>query len=320
MFGALASLPSIPLSPDPTPVEELARLRSAVDAAPRLLVKRDDTIGFAFGGNKVRKMRLVAAHARQAGADTLITSGGVQSNHARVTAAAAAKLGLKCILVANGVAPERPTANALLDRLLGAEVRHVASRQDRAPAMDRAADDVRRSGGTPYVIPIGASTPLGAAAFVEAIAEIGQQIDPPDVIIHATSSGGTQAGLVAGCALAGWRTRVVGISADESAASLERDIRAILSGLGPLLGFDTHRFDEAHVDVDAAFVGSGYGIPTAASQAAIELAARTEALFLDPTYTAKAMAGLVDYVRRGSFSDRDTILFWHTGGQVGLFA
>jgi 1-aminocyclopropane-1-carboxylate deaminase/D-cysteine desulfhydrase-like pyridoxal-dependent ACC family enzyme len=320
MFGALRSLASVPLAPEPTPVEELSRLRSALGGGPRLLAKRDDAIGFAFGGNKVRKMRLVAAAALQAGADTLITCGGVQSNHARVTAAAAAKLGLKCILVANGSVPERPTANALLDRLLGAEVRYVPSRQERAPAMDRAADDVRRLGGTPYVIPIGASTPLGAAAFVEAIAEIGTQIDPPDVIIHATSSGGTQAGLVAGCALAGWRTRVVGISADESAASLERDIRGILSGLGPLLGFEAHRFDGAQVDVDAAFVGSGYGIPTAASQAAIELAARTEALFLDPTYTAKAMAGLVDYVRRGSFSDRDTILFWHTGGQVALFS
>jgi 1-aminocyclopropane-1-carboxylate deaminase/D-cysteine desulfhydrase-like pyridoxal-dependent ACC family enzyme len=320
MFGALRSLASVPLAPEPSPIEELSRLRSVLGGGPRLLAKRDDAIGFAFGGNKVRKMRLVAAAALQSGADTLITCGGVQSNHARVTAAAAAKLGLKCILVANGVAPERPTANALLDRLLGAEVRHVASRQDRAPAMDRAADDVRRLGGTPYVIPIGASTPLGAAAFVEAIAEIGRQIDPPDVIVHATSSGGTQAGLVAGCALAGWRTRVVGISADESAASVERDIRGILAGLGPLLGFDTHRFDEVHVTVDDSFVGPGYGIPTEASNAAIGLAARTEALFLDPTYTAKAMAGLVDYVRRGSFADRETIVFWHTGGQVALFA
>jgi 1-aminocyclopropane-1-carboxylate deaminase/D-cysteine desulfhydrase-like pyridoxal-dependent ACC family enzyme len=320
MFGALRSLPSIPLGPGPTPVEELPRLRAALGGGPRLLVKRDDAIAFAFGGNKVRKMRLVAAQAREAGADTLITTGGVQSNHARVTAAAAAKLGLRCVLVANGAPAGRPTANALLDRLLGADVRYVASREERAPAMDRAAEEVRQSGGTPCVIPLGASTPLGAAAFVDAIAELREQIDPPDVIIHATSSGGTQAGLVAGCALAGWATRVVGISADESAASLERDIRGILSGLGPLLGFDAHRFDQVRLEVDAAFAGAGYGIPTQDSQAAIELAARSEALFLDPTYTAKAMAGLIAYVRRGLFSAQDTMLFWHTGGQVGLFA
>ena len=325
MFGALRSLPSVPLGSGPSPVEELTRLRAALGSGqrgggPRLLVKRDDAIAFAFGGNKVRKMRLVAAQAREAGADTLITTGGVQSNHARVTAAAAAKLGLKCILVANGVPPDPPTANALLDRLLGADVRYVASRELRAPAMDLAADGVRRSGGTPCVIPLGASTPLGAAAFVDAIAELRDQIDPPDVIVHSTSSGGTQAGLVAGCALAGWPTRVIGISADESAAALEQTIRAILSGLGPLLGFDTQRFEQVPVEVDAAFVGAGYGIPTPASRDAIELAARSEALFLDPTYTAKAMAGLVAYVRRGAFSEKDTVLFWHTGGQVGLFA
>lgn len=320
MFGALSSLASIPLAPEPTPIEELARLRSALGGGPRLLVKRDDAIGFAFGGNKVRKMRLVAAAALQAGADTLITCGGVQSNHARVTAAVAAKFGLKCILVANGAIPDRLTANALLDRLLGAEVRHVASRQERGPAMERAAAEVRNEGGRPYIIPIGASTPLGAAAFVAAIVEVGDDIVPPTVIIHATSSGGTQAGLVAGCVLAGWTTRVVGISVDESAASLERDIRGILAGVGPLLGFDANRFDQAPVEVDDRFAGEGYGIPTAESQAAIELAARTEALFLDPTYTAKAMAGLIEYVRRGAFTERDTVLFWHTGGQVALFA
>src|SRR6476469_675631 len=162
MFGALRSLPSVPFAPAPTPVDELANLSAALGGGPRLLVKRDDAIAFAFGGNKVRKMRLVAAEAQRSGADTLITTGGVQSNHARVTAAAAAKLGLRCILVANGEPPQRATANALLDRLLGADVRYVGSREERAPAMAHAAEEVRRSGGAPYVIPLGASTPLGA--------------------------------------------------------------------------------------------------------------------------------------------------------------
>jgi 1-aminocyclopropane-1-carboxylate deaminase/D-cysteine desulfhydrase-like pyridoxal-dependent ACC family enzyme len=322
VFGALASLPSIPLAPEPTPVEELTRLRAALGGGPRLLVKRDDAIGFAFGGNKVRKMRVVAADALAQQADTLITSGGVQSNHARVTAAAAAKLGLRAILVANGEPTDRPTANALLDRMLGADVRYVQSRDERAAMMQSAADEERAAGRRPYIIPVGASTPLGAAAFVHAVAELLEQIAPPDVIVHASSSGGTQAGLVAGCALAGVRTRVLGISADESSGALVETVRGILSGLPRLAGpeMDEHRFDRVSVEVDDRFVGEGYGSPTADSRAAIDLLARTEALFLDPTYTAKAMAGLLAYVRRGAFASADTVLFWHTGGQVGLFA
>lgn len=314
------SLPSIPFDSDPTPVEELNRLRDALGGGPRLLVKRDDSIRFAFGGNKVRKMSVVAAHAMQQGADTLITSGGVQSNHARVTAAAAAKLGLRCILVANGAAPERPTANALLARLLGAEVRYVADRSQRAPAMEAAADELRRQGRRPYVIPIGASTPLGATAFVRAIAELQSQTDPPDLIIHSTSSGGTQAGLVAGCALAKMPTRVIGISADETSASLERDIRGIIEGIPRLLDLPPDHFASVKVEVDDRFVGGGYGVPTPEAREATELCARTEALFLDPTYTSKAMAGLIARLRAGDFNGANTVLFWHTGGQVGLFA
>ena len=249
------------------------------------------------------------ARAQACGADTFITTGGVQSNHARVTAAAAAKLRMKCILVVNGTAPERATANALLDKLLGADVRYVPGRDDRAPAMEQAAEEIRRAGGTPFIIPLGASTPLGAAAFVDAIAELAEQIDPPDVILHSTSSGGTQTGLVAGCSLAGWPTRVIGISADESSAVLERDIRVLLSGLAELLGFASDRFASARVTVDDGFVGAGYGMPTAEAREAIELTARTEALFLDPTYTAKAMAGLIARVRRREFDKDATVLF-----------
>jgi 1-aminocyclopropane-1-carboxylate deaminase/D-cysteine desulfhydrase-like pyridoxal-dependent ACC family enzyme len=320
MFGALPSLPSVSFAPAPSPVEELANLRLALGGGPRLLVKRDDAIAFAFGGNKVRKIRLVAAQAQACGADTLITTGGVQSNHARVTAAAAAALGMQCILVVNGTAPERPTANALLDQLLGADVRYVTARGERTPAMERAADEVRRAGGTPFVIPLGASTPLGAAAFVNAIAELAEQIEPPDVIVHSTSSGGTQAGLIAGCTLAGWPTRVIGVSADEASAVLERDVRALLGGLAELLGFASDRFASARLAVDDGFVGAGYGMATAESREAIELTARTEALFLDPTYTAKAMAGLIARLRRREFDEDATVLFWHTGGQVALFA
>ena len=302
----------------------MSRLRSTLGGGPRLLVKRDDAIGFAFGGNKVRKMRLVAADALAQQADTLITCGGIQSNHARVTAAAAARLGLRCVLVANGEPPARPTANALLVRMLGAEIRHVTSREDRAPAMEAAAAEERNAGRKPYMIPLGASTPLGAAALAHAATELFEQIAPPDVIVHASSSGGTQAGLVAGCALANVGTRVIGISADEPAPALAIEVRRLLSGLadlvGPASGPHTRALADAPIEIDDGFVGGGYGVPTPESQAAASLLARTEALFVDQTYTAKALAGLIARVRSGAFTSTDTVLFWHTGGQVGIFA
>jgi 1-aminocyclopropane-1-carboxylate deaminase/D-cysteine desulfhydrase-like pyridoxal-dependent ACC family enzyme len=323
MYRAFAALPAIPLASFPTPVEELLRLRQALGGGPRLLIKRDDAIGFAFGGNKVRKMQLVAAEARQQGADTLITSGGLQSNHARVTAAAAARLGMACILIANGAPSAAPTANALLDSLLGADVRYVATREERAGAVQRAADEVRSQGRRPWVIPIGASMPLGAAAYVLALVELLEQIDPPDVIVHSTSSGGTQAGLAAGCALAGVKTRVLGVSADEPAWRLDPEVHRLIDGLGRLAGAaaaTTDALSRARVEIDDRFVGEGYGISTEASREALALTAKTEAVFLDPTYTAKAMAALIAGVRERRFDTAETVLFWHTGGQVALFA
>ena len=228
------------------------------------------------------------------------------------------------MLVANGAAPDRPTANALLATLLGAEIRYVPTREARALEMDAVAAAQRQAGRRPYVIPLGASTPLGAAAFAHAVTELLEQVAPPDVIVHSTSSGGTQAGLVAGCALAGVRTRILGISADEPAEALATGVRRILSGLVDLIGpdgrSDPRALADADIEIDDGFVGDGYGVPTPQSREAIELLARTEALFLDPTYTAKAMAGLMSRVRRGAFKSTDTVLFWHTGGQVGLFS
>jgi L-cysteate sulfo-lyase len=320
VFDTLTLPPALPLADAPSPCEDLHHLRSLLRCPARLVVKRDDSIAFAFGGNKVRKLRFVGAHAKASGADTLITTGSVQSNHARVTAAVAAKLGMKCILVVNGVRPAHATGNALLDQLLGAEIRYVVGREDRAVEMQRAAADTRARGGVPYVIPLGASTPMGAVAFVAAIEELRRQIDPPAAIVHSSSSGGTQAGLVAGCAIAGWQTQVIGISADEPSASLETTVRTLLTGLEELLGCGKGRFASASVVVDDRFVGEGYGRPTAASREAIAMLARHEAIFLDPTYTAKAMAGLIARARGGEFSDGSTVLFWHTGGQVALFA
>jgi len=314
-------LSTVALGHLPSPIEDAHRLRAALGTSARIIVKRDDAIPFGFGGNKVRKLSVVAAQALAEGADTLITVGGVQSNHARATAATAAKLGLRCHLIANGSRPDRLTANALLDALLGAEIEYVASRADRVPAMRRAADRIRAAGGNPFEVPLGASTPTGAIGFVRAVGEMLEQGVRPDVIVHATSSGGTQAGLVAGCALHGLSTRIIAVSADGPAADVERQVRSIIDGMkGPLGSVLEDVARDARIEVDDTFVGGGYGVPTPASVEAQQLAARTEALFVDHTYTAKALAALIHYVRDGRIPGDATVLFWHTGGQVGLFA
>jgi 1-aminocyclopropane-1-carboxylate deaminase/D-cysteine desulfhydrase-like pyridoxal-dependent ACC family enzyme len=318
---ALARFPSVPLLASPTPVEPLTRLSSRLGGGPRLFIKRDDAIPFGFGGNKVRKLALVAAQARAENADTLITAGGVQSNHARATAAAAARLGMRAVLVANGTPPTRKTANALLDELLGAEVVYVGSREERMPKVQELAASLRAEGRRPFAIPIGASTPLGALAFALAVAELVDQMPAPDVIVHSTSSGGTQAGLVAGCRLLGLPTRVIGVSADDASSSLKVQVNAIVTGLGNLLQLAPAALAAGTaIEVDDRFVGGGYGVPSDQSREAIDLTARTEAIFLDPTYTSKAMAGLIAYVRQRQLEEGKTVVFWHTGGQVGLFA
>jgi len=313
--------PALPLVPTPTPVHEMARLRTELGGGPRLLIKRDDAIPFGFGGNKVRKLAFVAAQAVADGADALVTTGGIQSNHARVTAAVAATLGMRCVLIANGARQERPTANALLDALLGADVRYVASREERNAAIDDAAAQLAREGRRPFRIPLGASTPLGALGFARAIGEVLEQMPAPDVIVHSSSSGGTQAGLLAGVALHGITTRVIGVSPDDPAASIAGRVRDILQGMGPLLGVDGAALAGARpIEIDDAFIGDGYGIPSDASREAQCLAAQREAIFVDNTYTAKALAELIAAVRARRIPADATVLFWHTGGQVGIFA
>ena len=321
-LATLMAVPAVSLAPHPTPVEEMTRLAAALGPrAPRLFVKRDDLLSFGCGGNKVRKIQTVVAEARAAGADALITCGGVQSNHARVTAAAGAALGMKVVLVLNGAPQQAPTANARLDRLFGAEVRYVGSRDERAPMMEEAATDLRAAGHHPFIVPLGASTPTGALGFARGVAELATAGLKPDAIVHSTSSGGTQAGLIAGCALFGVRARIIGISADESSASLQATVRDLLSGISERLAARKETIGaDREIEVDDTQVGNGYGVPTPASTEALELAARREGMLLDPVYTSKAMAGLIARVRAGNFQSTETVLFWHTGGQVGYFA
>jgi 1-aminocyclopropane-1-carboxylate deaminase/D-cysteine desulfhydrase-like pyridoxal-dependent ACC family enzyme len=265
-------------------------------------------------------MEMVAAEACDAGADTLVTIGGVQSNHARVTAATAAKLGMRCVLVLNGEPPSKPAGNALLDALLGAEIHYVADRAGRVPAMQRVAERLRAEGRRPFEIPLGASTPTGALGYARAVLELEEQGPLPDAIVHSTSSGGTQAGLTAGCAVADAPTVVLGISADDPAATIVATVREILGGMETRLAMPEGELRERFVTVDDRFVGAGYGIPSDASREAAALVARTEAIFLDPTYSAKAMAGLIAGVRAGAWNSQETVLFWHTGGLPGIFA
>jgi 1-aminocyclopropane-1-carboxylate deaminase/D-cysteine desulfhydrase-like pyridoxal-dependent ACC family enzyme len=325
MATALAtfmSMPLVTLAPHPTPIDELTRLRAALGPnAPRLLMKRDDLLSFGLGGNKVRKMQAVAAEALAAGADTLITCGGLQSNHARVTAAAGAVLGLDVVLVLNGVPPARPTANTWLDGLFGAEIRVVADRTARAPMMETVAAERRAAGRTPFIVPLGASTATGALGFARGVAELAASTCHPDVILSSTSSAGTQAGLIAGTRLLGLKTRIIGVSADDPAAALTADIDRLLGEIATTLGAKPASIGQGEpIEVDDTCVGDGYGQPTAASTEALTLLARTEGIVLDPVYTAKAMAGLLARVRDGRFTARDTVLFWHTGGVVGNFA
>lgn len=317
----LHRMPVAPLGHYPTPLEGFDRFRRAAGLSQHLLIKRDDAISFGFGGNKVRKLRHLLPHLVAGGADTLITCGGVQSNHARATAAAAASAGLGCHIVVNGAPQAEPTGNALLNRLLGASFEYVATREERAPAMEAAAARLTAVGKKPAIVPLGASVPYGALGYVAAIGELLKQGLRPDVIVHACSSGGTSAGLLVGAALHGVATRIIGISADDPPDVVEREIRRIIAGMEPLLGLDAGILNEGiAVEVSDRFVGSGYGIPTDESVEAQSLAARAEAVFVDHTYTAKALAGLLRYCRTGTIPSNATVLFWHTGGQVALFA
>lgn len=312
----LEEIPRHPLALLPTPLHALPRLGAALGGV-RIWIKRDDLTGFALGGNKARKLEFLLAEALGQGADTLLTAGGLQSNHARVTAAAAAAAGLDCHLVLSGGPPARLQGNAALGALLGATLHFVATGAERMPRVMALAEELRRAGREPYVIPIGGSVPLGALGYVLAIEEVQEECArhgiQPEAIVVATSSGGTHGGLEAGRRLLGWEVRIIGVSADEPAAFLQQASAEVATGALALLGRRERVRPEA-LTVLADYIGEGYGVPTPASQEAMALFAKTEGVILDPTYTAKAAAGLLDLARRGDFRPGQVVVFWHTGG------
>lgn len=311
-------VPRIRFAHLPTPVEELPRLSQAL-GGPRLLVKRDDQTGLAFGGNKTRKLEFLVAEAQAQGAKTLISAGAIQSNHCRQTAAAAARFGLECILVLTGELPPQPSANLLLDHLFGARIVTVADRKDRDRVLQETFAQAEAEGKKPYLVPYGGSSPTGALGYVYAMQEFLSQNVPVDWIVFATSSGGTHAGLVLGQRLFGFKGRVLGISIDESEAWLKEHVSALASQAAEKLG---ERIDFGPQDVLAndEYCRAGYGVLTEAERGAVHLFARLEGLLLDPVYTGRAAAGLIDLIRKGFFRKEETVLFWHTGGQPALFA
>lgn len=317
----LSDIPRLALGYYPTPLVPMPRLQSVLQEPRALWIKHDDYSGPGFGGNKVRKLEFELAAARAAGATMVLTTGGLRSNHCRITAALAAQLGFGCHLVLNGEPPQRdePASHAL-DRLYGARLHYVKRGTDRAPAMAELARELAAQGERPYVIPLGASTPLGACGFVAAVLELQQQCQSfgmkPGAIVHATSSAGTQAGLSAGLVLAGWEdVALVGVSADDSSEEINSAAARIVEGLEVLVGVKGGELWR-RLRVEEGFVGSGYGIPSEAGEAALALLARTEGVVLDPVYTAKAMAGMLAVLPS---LPQCPVVFWHTGGQMALF-
>ncbi|RME91391.1 MAG: D-cysteine desulfhydrase family protein, partial [Anaerolineae bacterium] len=269
--------------------------------------------------NKTRKLEFLVAEAREQGAQMLITTGALQSNHCRQTAAAAARFGMACTLVLVGQPPEQATANLLLDHLFNAEIIWVARKEERDATLQDAFETARKEGRRPYLVPYGGSSPTGAAAYAYAIEELLAQGEPPDWIVFASSSGGTQAGMVVGARLFGYRGRILGISVDEPQDVLQERVARLASETAARLGEDI-RFRPDDVLVNADYCTPGYGVLTDAEREAIHLFAQTEGLLLDPVYTGRAAAGLIDLVRKGFFKKGERVLFWHTGGTPGLFA
>jgi D-cysteine desulfhydrase family pyridoxal phosphate-dependent enzyme len=298
----------------PTPLHHLPRFSAAI--GQEVWIKRDDLTGVGLGGNKVRKLEFLATEAIQAGADTLVSVGAAQSNHARTVAAAAAILGMQCELVLGGDAPSVLTGNLILDDLFGAHLTFVGTND--WTALNRAVDDVgeklRRTGKQPFVIPVGGSVPSGALAFAAAFLEFQEQAVrigiEPEAIIHASSSAGTQAGLEVGRALTGSSTRVVGVDVAKITTSLAAEVERLAHAAFGLLELGIH----IQPNVLENYLGLGYGIPTEGSERATRLLATTEGIVVDPVYSAKALDAVCQERHDGP------IVFWHTGGVPALFA
>jgi D-cysteine desulfhydrase family pyridoxal phosphate-dependent enzyme len=320
----IESLARFPLAQLPTPIEELRSLSREL-GGPQLLIKRDDQTGLALGGNKTRKLEFLVGQALEQGADTLITAGAAQSNHCRQTAAAAARAGLRCELVLNGAKPELPNGNVLLDELLGAHI-HWIQPPERAAKLRELPKQLQREGRKPYVIPVGGSNGVGATGYVLAMIELSEQLGSlkrrVDHIVFASSSGGTQAGMVVGAKVTGFAGKLHGVRIDKddhARPPYQHEMADITNETANYIGFDA-QFTASDFNVDYSYLGGGYGIVSNLEREAIRLLGSREGIVLDPVYTGRAMGAMLDLIRKKTFRPDETVLFWHTGGAPALFA
>lgn len=323
----LSRFPRVRLAHLPTPLEFLPRLTEHL-GGPQIYVKRDDCTGLGTGGNKTRKLEFLMAEALERDATVVVTQGAVQSNHARQTAAAASKLGLKCELVfekrvADASEPYLKSGNVFLDQLFGAGIREVEKGSDMTAALEDVADELRADGETPYVIPGGGSNPVGALGYVgcalELLAQCAEQDLVPDRIVSATGSAGTQAGLLVGVEASSAGVPVLGIGVNAPRDVQEQKVYDLAVETAEFVGASGCVARE-DVVANCNYVGDGYGLPTRAMNDAVLLLARLEGLLFDPVYSGKALAGLLDLIGSGEIGSSEKVVFVHTGGQAALFA
>jgi L-cysteate sulfo-lyase len=310
----------------PTPLEPMERLTKHLGGA-RLWIKRDDCTGLSSGGNKTRKLEFLMGDAVAKGADTIITQGATQSNHARQTAAAAAKLGMEChLLLEDRTGNNSPdytlNGNVLLDRLHGAHIAKRPADTDMNAEMEALASDLRAKGKKPYVIPGGGSNPVGALGYANAAMELVAQANATglkiDHVVHATGSAGTQAGFVTGMVALNSGIPTLGISVRAPKEKQEQSVFDLAQRTAEHLGAPGIVKRE-HIVANSDYVGPGYGLPTQGMREAVKLVAQLEGILLDPVYTGKGMDGLIDHVRKEFFAKDSNVVFLHTGGSAGLF-
>ena len=308
----------------PTPIVELSKL-SEVLGGSKIFMKRDDNTGLALGGNKTRKLEFILGDALACGADTIITAGAAQSNHCRQTAAAAASLQLECHLVLGGEKPDIVNGNLLLDQIFGCHI-HWAGVNRKGEDIPQIVEQLKQAGKKPYVVPYGGSNELGALAFVEALKELETQRQDTGksftYIVFASSSGGTQAGLMLGKKMLDASYQIVGINIDKGETDkvpFDQFILSLANSTAKFIGVN-HDFSEEDLILNSDYVGEGYGVIGHLENEAISLTAQTEGILLDPVYTGRAMGGLFDMIRTGKINKKDSVLFWHTGGVPALFA
>jgi L-cysteate sulfo-lyase len=310
----------------PTPLEPMERLSKHL-GGPRLWIKRDDCTGLSSGGNKTRKLEFLMGEAVAKGADTIVTQGATQSNHARQTAAAAAKCGMAChLLLEDRTGNNSPdytlNGNVLLDRLHGASISKRPSGADMNAEMEALAADLRAKGRKPYVIPGGGSNPVGALGYANAALELVAQANDIGLriahVVHATGSAGTQAGFVTGLVAINAGIPTLGISVRAPKEKQENSVFELAQRTAEHLGVPGI-VKRDHIVANSDYVGPGYGLPTLGMREAVKLVAQMEGILLDPVYTGKGMDGLIDQVRKGFFAKDSDVVFLHTGGSAGLF-